>query len=98
MFKLAINSARGPGVSTRWAALICAIPALLILPMLATAAFPQATADAVQASVASPGAMAGAHAVIVPGVGHFGATRALRVACARDSRLAQMLPSTKGLL
>ena len=57
MFKLAINSARGPGVSTRWAALICAIPALLILPMLATAAYPQATADAVQASVASPGAM-----------------------------------------
>jgi glutamine amidotransferase len=26
---------------------------------------------------ASPGALAGAHAVIVPGVGHFGATRAL---------------------
>ncbi|HUN59114.1 MAG TPA: plastocyanin/azurin family copper-binding protein [Candidatus Binataceae bacterium] len=58
MFTLAINSARGPGVSTRWAAhLICAIPALLILLPLAKTASAQATAEGRQASIASPGSM-----------------------------------------
>jgi plastocyanin len=58
VFTLAINSARGPGVSTRWAArLICAIPALLLLP-LATAAYPQATTDGRQASIAPPASIA----------------------------------------
>jgi plastocyanin len=59
VFTLAINSARGPGVSTRWAArFICAIPALLILLPLATTAYPQATANGIQASIAPPGSMA----------------------------------------
>ena len=59
MFKLAINSARGPGVSTRWAALfICAIPGLLIFLPLAMTVYAQTTANAVQASIEPPGSMA----------------------------------------
>jgi plastocyanin len=58
VFTLAINSARGPGVSTRWLThLFCAIPALLFL-LLPTTASPQTTVDGVQASIAPPGSMA----------------------------------------
>lgn len=56
MFKLAINSARGPGVSSRLATFVRAIPALLIL--LSSAAHAQVKADAIQASIGPPASMA----------------------------------------
>jgi plastocyanin len=56
VFTLSINSARGPGVSTRWVTrLFCAIPALLFLLLLPARAYPQTAADGVQASIAAPG-------------------------------------------
>jgi plastocyanin len=59
VFTLAINSAWGPGVSTRWAGhFICAIRTLLILLTLATAAYPQAPPDYIQASISPPASIA----------------------------------------
>jgi plastocyanin len=56
VFKLAINSARGPGVSARLATFFRAIPALVILIPLA--AYAQAKTDTIEASIAGPASMA----------------------------------------
>ena len=50
MFKLAINSEWGPGVSTRLASFVRAIPALLIL--FSSVAYSQTATDAIRASIA----------------------------------------------